>query len=298
MRYTPQKIRNFVRTGWGYAPLLGRLKTPEELPPLVIMSMPRSGSSWVGRIMGSSRNAAYMREPFTFRRKASGAPGTMFKLQEDGSDYPIYRQAINRAMTGVPAFPHSVLSYPKQWALRNAHRKRVVIKEVNPMALGYLHRHYAFDAVFVFRHPLAIVESFSRLGWWNRENPKACMNWLSMCWLEADRVLSQGKHLYLKYEDLCLQPEQSFRDALHWASLSFDDDVKAALAASIGQGDRSDTYSTVRDPLSMAYAWRENFSQAESDRFFEAYSAFPNRFYTDRSEWRVSEHPAADDSRP
>ena len=32
-------------------------------PPILVLSLPRSGSSWVGETMGISKNAMYLREP-------------------------------------------------------------------------------------------------------------------------------------------------------------------------------------------------------------------------------------------
>ena len=35
------------------------------LRPILVLSMPRSGSSWVGATLGDAKNAAYLREPLT-----------------------------------------------------------------------------------------------------------------------------------------------------------------------------------------------------------------------------------------
>ena len=41
---------------------IARLLRP-QMPSVLILSFPRSGSSWVGKTLGRASNALYMREP-------------------------------------------------------------------------------------------------------------------------------------------------------------------------------------------------------------------------------------------
>jgi hypothetical protein len=49
---------------------------PLQQPPVLIISLPRSGSSWVGSTVGSAAHAAFLREPLTRAYTASGGRGT------------------------------------------------------------------------------------------------------------------------------------------------------------------------------------------------------------------------------
>lgn len=288
MTHVLRKAVDVSATVWGYTPLLRKLAPAPNQPPLLVLSLPRSGSSWIGSLLGASRQAAYMREPFSAAHRKHGGRGALFDVQESDAEMRHYRQAIDQALRGIPAFPHSVLRYPDQWRWSGRADRRIVIKEINPFCLPYLTKTYTFDTIFILRHPLAIVQSFAKLGWWDRTKPDACIARLSDCWLNALEQLAYQKHLVLKYEDFCKTPETAVQEVLHWAGLDFDDRVREVLQTSIGTGDRSDTYSTVRNPHDMASAWKADFSQAEADVFYHAYKAFPHKYYSDPAEWSVA----------
>ena len=52
---------------WGRFPgltgMLARALSPAE-PPVLVVSLPRSGSSWVGEVLGAAPDAMYLREPW------------------------------------------------------------------------------------------------------------------------------------------------------------------------------------------------------------------------------------------
>lgn len=281
------KLKGLSQTGWGYLPGARHVVPAPARPPLLVISMPRSGSSWIGSILGASRSVAYMREPFTASRGPDGIKRTIFPLTPEADSLPHYKRAIALAMQGIPAFPHSVLRYPEQWQWTGRADRRVIIKEINPKMLPFLVERYDFETVFVLRHPLSIVQSFSKLGWWDRGNADICMRRVARCWQTAQQALEGRRHLYVHYEDVCLAPSERFAEILDWAGIAFDDRVEAVLARSIGTGDRADTYSTVRNPQEMAFAWKAEFSQTEADAFHDAYARHGLAFYRDRADWLV-----------
>ena len=78
----PRPIRQFLRGRFEFMadprrnpglalsqlPLAGELiaaAAPVRQPPVLLTSLPRSGSSWIGRILGSADEALYLREPLT-----------------------------------------------------------------------------------------------------------------------------------------------------------------------------------------------------------------------------------------
>src|SRR5262245_30987828 len=63
--YSPVLWANFVRVSRFVAHSI-----PSVFPPILVISIPRSGSSWLGDSLGISSNALYLREPITQKHLA------------------------------------------------------------------------------------------------------------------------------------------------------------------------------------------------------------------------------------
>ncbi len=103
--------------GWArFGPLSGFIarRVPTLRPPLLLLAFPRSGSGWVGEILGSAENALYLREPLSQGLNVrNGRKGTV-TLQVDAA----YGRDMERAFLWLPAFPERVVLFPQQWGLQ------------------------------------------------------------------------------------------------------------------------------------------------------------------------------------
>ena len=81
-------------------------------PPVVILSIPRSGSSWVGEILGISPTSLYLREPVTQTYiKKHGRGPVCFEL--DPENLPAtYEASLNHVIKGLPVFPQKNTIFP------------------------------------------------------------------------------------------------------------------------------------------------------------------------------------------
>jgi hypothetical protein len=57
--------RNTLWAPWGPVSRLIARSAPPLCPATLVISLPRSGSSWVGKTLGLSDTALYLREPIT-----------------------------------------------------------------------------------------------------------------------------------------------------------------------------------------------------------------------------------------
>lgn len=280
------KLAAFGATAWGYLPGLPAVVRHCAEPPLLIMSMPRSGSSWIGAVLGASRSAAYMREPISFAHRRSGGSGAVFEVT-GAPQHAAVRTAAAYAFRGIPRFPHSVLQYPHQWRLSGHASRRTVIKEVNPTALPYFREHYDFHLILVLRHPLAIARSFWDAGWW----PEGDLAWaarrLAIVWQIALGSVGDIRHDIVRYETLCAAPGEEFARLAARHGLAFEGPAAEALAASMAPGDRRDRYSIKREPAVMANLWKEQFTQSQADEMYETYIAAGLGAYSAYREWIV-----------
>jgi hypothetical protein len=238
--------------GWAHAGRLSRAIADRRLvpPPVLVLSMPRSGSSWVGATLGAAANACYLREPITHVWSRMQVQPAVIEI-DPGAPRPRYAEIADVAFRGVPRFSRDVVSDPGQWRA-GAGGKRLVVKEVNPLALRWFTAAYQPFLIYLVRHPAAVAHSLVRQGWPTdgygelftqarqdsgelREDEVGPGVWARLGALQAvalnDAVDALDEAQIVAYEDLCASPTEAFRDLFARAGLVWDDRVAGQLRA-------------------------------------------------------------------
>ena len=245
--------------GWTGRLLASALKTKQ--PSLLIVSLPRSGSSWVGDMMGRASDALYLREPVTQGDAAFHRKGTVFRIDEPdvrGS----YRRLADKAFGARPDFSEAIVRNPGQWALKERRGRRLVVKEVNPRAVAWYLDRYRPRLILLVRHPVAVTLSYVKQGWM-ADAPALWPDngdWQGATLRETrDVVAAYPDHAIVTYEDLCLDPLGEFRRLFDFAGLTWDDPVRDLIAHY--SADNARRISAWRDdvPADKALALRERF---------------------------------------
>lgn len=275
---------------------------PVRRPPVLVLGMPRSGTTWVGRTLGAAPNALYFNEPLSEVHVAEHGGATFFEV--DPSHPPDdYVWPLRFALAGVPAFGPRTIGDGFGMLARVA--KRVVIKEVNPLAVDWFVRAAAPTLVYVVRHPAAVALSLHERGWgW----PVYEQRFLAGRPLPTDvpptfwgRIGAvQGVALAMAeraapsalvaYEALCASPEACFADLYEICGLRWGAQVAAALGASTsGEITRGadDPGGTIRATAEMADAWRARIARAQLDEVRCGWEATAPSRYRDDADWQV-----------
>ena len=282
-------------------------KIPPQKPPVVVLSMPRSGSSWVGEILGLSPNSLYLREPITqtFLRTRETGP-SFFEIHE----YKLpstYEQSAAHVFLGLPLFNRWITKYPQQWGLLKRKHKHIVIKEVNPFILDWLVKNFQPRIVYLIRHPAAVASSFNQLGYNGKqlesrfsketlERYKNCMQYTHSFWAEhgamqaiiLKEIINQAKEYdnfrLVQYEHLCQNPVSVFKDLYNFAELKWNHQVESRiLDRSRPQVVNSHDFSTQRNSAYEMNKWKHTISMDDMTELKEAYLAFAPPYYT--SDW-------------
>jgi hypothetical protein len=284
-------------------------------PPVLILSLPRSGSSWIGAVLGSSPDVAYLREPLTQSNLMSGVTErTVIHIEPDKLPEDYKRYADN-AFSGLPIFGKGVVVDPRQWVLTRRRKKRLIIKEVNPLACRWLIRSYKPRIIFLVRHPAAVALSYAKMGWtgvnirktipdnvFMTESPlKEWKNQLSDtsedywdrmgAWQGAIlrltlRELSSYRDCKIvKYETMCRNAVEVFTDLFDFAGLSWNEQIKKTVLEKSSGGDRNRLYETSRDSMRMIDAWRSELSKENLNRLRIAYEKFELPWYQTPDQW-------------
>jgi hypothetical protein len=227
-------------------------RMPTATPPVLVMAFPRSGSSWVGRMLGASPQALYLREPVTqtAHRFMPDYGPTVHPLPPEGPPDAV-RAWADDAFAGVPRFPFFVIPTPRAWSPWRRAGRRVVVKEVNPLALRWMVRRYAPRVVYLVRHPAAVALSFRRLGWTTQRLTDyvapATLRRLgiptapSSFWAEhaaaqaavtrlgLEALAEAPAHRVVRYEALCADPVEGFRALYAFAGLRWTAAAEAVI---------------------------------------------------------------------
>jgi Sulfotransferase family len=144
--------------------------------------MPRSGTTWVGRMLDASEATTYIDEPLNIwrrprllRRQTLGWPGYPYVTAENEDQFrPVLRGLVTLELDLLPELvaartPGELWTAVSTWAAFLAGRargRRALIKE--PHAFFLVPRFVESlggAAVVTVRHPAAVVSSWKRLGW-------------------------------------------------------------------------------------------------------------------------------------
>lgn len=258
-------------------------------PPVLVLSLPRSGSTWVGDTLGHAHNALYLYEPLTQSVNADRSLAEKPQIVVNPASPPSgYQQIADLAFSGRPYFPLLTVRYPQQWRFWHRPFRRVVIKEVNLGAGPWLLQRYRPRTILLVRHPADVLLSFHRLGWWPRDLQAIS----EFGRHQGDRLRAMleafngySDYRVVVYEDLCAQPLEQFRRLFEFTELKWDTNIERLIQQRSTNGNRSETYDTSRNSLKMIAAWRSQLTAEEAETLRTAFAAFHLPWYQANSDW-------------
>ena len=170
--------------------LLGRARLMSDpafrTRPILVTGCPRSGTTWVGEVIGASHDVIYVYEPFNDGAHHNLKPPVRFAALTDDTAAPL-RADLDRLMSlgsfarrgaqsllGVSQYGARDPKIAGRIAAAHLARKpahflkgrRVCIKD--PLAFyaaDWLHETYDANVVVMVRHPAGVVSSYLKLGW-------------------------------------------------------------------------------------------------------------------------------------
>ena len=268
-------------------------------PPVLVVSFPRSGSSWLGSRLGLSSNAAYLREPINASFLSSGGKSTL-KTICASRPHPLFAKCSAKAFLKAPRYDNNVVAYPEQWLPWNVIGRKLLIKEVNPLALEYWIKAYSPLIIFILRHPAAIAASYTELGWQEnsdvRDTPSEdCLSSYEIFGRRVGEVYQQAfevlekypSHLVVKYEDLV---DNEFTELSRISLFSGLNLPKSLFIPELA--DRHPAASAKQSPFSLnrrssdqSIKWRRLLTSSQVDDIQRGYRHYSNFVYSTSSDW-------------
>jgi len=300
---------------WASLPLvintLGKFNTPKK-PTIVLMAMPRSGSSWIGDILGSSKESLFLKEPLTQTYIPIIGNGPSFFQFEKCKEKKIYEQSAHDAFKGIPRFHRSIVPYPNQWSYFRRGEKRIVIKEVNPLFLNWIIERYHPRIVYLLRHPVPVANSFFVRGWTGEQfRNRFCKNKLTRLkkrfsipinadfWeqsgalqaiiqnLTMEILQSVKDKIVIHYEDVCGAPYKMFKEIFNFCDMKYTDEIQKKIEDSTISKSTyiPGRYDTKRNSMTMPKIWRAELKKEVIDSVRKGYLTNQPIFYKGDENW-------------
>lgn len=272
--------------------------------PVLIISMPRSGSSWVGKVLSNAADSLYLREPMSQAHRIN-FPKVQSEYSPNALEYASeYKRYAYHAFKGSPAFLHSSIFEPSRWHQKD--NKVRVIKEINPLLLQYFVDEFQPKIIYLARNPVAVANSYFTQHWLSnrftrafteQENKALQKKYLldikNEFWhdfglfqsvvdsLSKDILENYQDKIIVKYEDICQNPCEEFKRLYNFSGLAFTEAQQAYIAktSNAKTNYQVGNYDTERNSLDMANKWKELVSQENIQAVKSGYLSLSNTIY-------------------
>ena len=225
---------------------------------VVLIGLPRSGTSWVGSVLGSSPSVEYLREPVTQSWLDAGHPSPLVDPKDDDG----YRHHATQILASTES--------------------RRLIKEVNPLLVPVLVEESRLQVIVLYRHPCAVALSYHERGWtglnleerfgvessgdfWHDHGAYQAL-------LLRPAVASLADPLGLvSYEDLTHDPLIGFAELATRLGLEWGESSVGHLRSTLASDDRSDPYALQRDAAQARDRWKSVLTRGQQDGVVAGY---------------------------
>lgn len=138
---------------------------PIQRRPLLVTGVPRSGTTWLARLLATAPGTALAgREPMNPRGRQYALGGTLDGWTRLREPTPLQRRRLRAAYRGLNPWVYS--RYGTRQYAAPLPRTRLVVKDPCALlAIAPVVEITGAVPVLVYRHPGAVLASFRRMGW-------------------------------------------------------------------------------------------------------------------------------------
>lgn len=135
------------------------------VPPILVTGMPRSGTTWLARLLATgARTALPGREPMNPRGRQYALGGSLSGWVRLTAPTARQQRSLRRAYAGVNPWTYS--RYGRRQWLAGLPTMRCIVKDPFAMlSIPAVQRITGARVVLVYRHPGAALASYRRMGW-------------------------------------------------------------------------------------------------------------------------------------
>ncbi|MDY6782796.1 MAG: sulfotransferase [Cyanobacteriota bacterium] len=286
-------------------------------PPIYLVGLPRSGTTWVGAVLNTSPGVKYFFEPFNFRFIPEAKPHFRKYLRGDEQDEEFARYCRD-AFAGRIENQH--LTNHLNWLYKkwNWFPGRVAIKDVNSLLmLEWIDSHMTQTIVIIMRHPCAVASSWLRLwggpqkgletfldillkqpqlmqdylspfeeviktasGFWQ----KIGAFWGAMYYVALEQQKKHPNWLVVQHEEFCQNPTQAYGKLFKQLDLPWSARTHNFLEISTGKKSKN-PFVTQRISSQESDKWKQELEPWQIEEVKKIARPFNIQYYTDFFEY-------------
>lgn len=276
--------------------IVSQCRSPNfSLQPVVLLSYPRSGSSWAGKVLATSPQFAYLREPITQPyMKIYGGQRPVFYTDDKHPDISTYKHLSNNAFSGRPSLYKGGVDNKYDFLPFSRNKiKRLLIKEVNPAATNFFCKRYQPFLLLLLRHPAAVALSYFEQGWLKKAGDESFDEWARFGQLYgtfmAEAVSSADKYKdskIIKYEELVKDPMQQFSNIFAECGVAPPIDFELVIQQYCFSNDeQGNSYRTKRNSKNTSEKWKNKLSSQQLESIKEGFFTSKLPYYRSPEDW-------------
>lgn len=255
-------------------------------PTFLLLSNPRSGSSWIGKILSYSPDIAYLREPVTQTLLQKLKYERVIINPSDKSIKKEYTRLSDRAFAGAPPLYHVMGNVTDFYPFARG-RKHLLIKEVNPLASGFFSKRYNLKMIILLRHPAGIADSYIRMGWL-KDNFEDFGYRYGMNMLNALRKNQNQTCKVINYEAMAENPFKKFLDLYDFMELevpaNYGNIIEKYCMKKNGEWK---PYQSKRSSAKEIYKWKQNLDKNVIEEIKKGYLRSGLNYYNTQDDWMI-----------
>lgn len=272
--------------------------------PILVTGAPRSGTTWVGRMISQSPEVAYLHEPFNTN------------LSRNANRKGDPSLDLNGMYTYISEANEPAYISPMQSLLHSSPDKRTLMKDpIAVFSAEWLAFRFEMDVIVMLRHPAAFVGSLKKQQWKPKythflrqpllieahlepflSEIEKCTSWksdiidrASLLWKLIYHVV--GKYMtrqpnwrFVRHEDLSRQPLEGFNDLFTALGLKYTEAIKKHIEdhCYATMTEDPDPNGLYRNSLENIKTWKTRLTAAETKRVRTQVEEVSSQYYSDQ----------------
>jgi hypothetical protein len=271
---------------------------PFRQPTILLLSFPRSGSSWAGEILSYSQNVTYMFEPITRPYQKYQAGYAMADLD----DPEIFQKYLKYSQEAFQGWPPKQIHFSERlykFSIFGRKQRQLLIKEVNPRAAELYTKNFHPNVLFLVRHPAAVALSFWERGW--LESPDVKLYGFDFNGNEWEKfgyaygiamksALDSIKkyscpYKIIAYEELASDPFVEFQKIFEYLQVELPQEYQDIIDEYCYTDESTQGYKTRRVSSTMIEKWKKKLSPESIIDLHRGYLQSSFDYYISEDEW-------------